>query len=1704
MKLLPDLRRFLPDPTGMRQFLNELRYDDYEESAQFKNVQTILNSTNQNRETKGSIYLEAFYDQQLQQTSPPKDLSMRSQSEEPETKKRKRFVVDMEELEEAARVLKARRIKPVKQTKTPAFKEVISLVDEESEYESIPPWVRNPYDIWSSEQRGQYYKDKNKAKAKEDGRLAAAARNAQQPQSEKEGPFTTIQDRFVFPGGANCLLHAKILDSRDEHEKKQREESAAVSRTFSQVNIYLHRGDSMPKPKDIGPKPRNTFHNGDTPQSKGWTAPRADASAGRQPFKNPPFTAQDPRKRRRIEDGSIITDGSIIRDGTWRLPIDVDGGTSDRQRQDSVARSGHSHTFNDPQRKQSSGDLGIEEYRRQEIVVNPKLPRSRQRTSNTAGGYSNGGGAQKFKGPNRDVYNKRGDLEDATDPIQSDHDLEFAKQRSSHPEVQLPSKLLEDGGYSQSQVFGSTEGKQKSKSARASADLETSHYFHSNRSDFQGLGPSNARSAVKPVASGRVSQTTNQAGGAAGRKALAAIDLESSIDELQNDSADYQAQSIALKLLAGDKTYDMERSPSHQESIDIDDSDEDNPQTNIAPTKFGPSHKVKSKDGVLNGRYKLRQLFSREKIWLRDTDAKTWMMVLHKEEQCLEVINEQDDVEQKLMIKPFSFFEMHEESTKIVVQKHRDHNSSNATQIWMEFSGPKHRENFANDMKSAYDLKALRKPSKEYFDRVFDKALESLQNPPDPRPDTKTKRPRDEEQDDELQLAIAKSERKYGAMLKEKQESKRPRIAGPDDHQPKQYDEKGSSRTPGLAKSMKAEPMDVDGDEDRHRSFRHHQLLEEVHPTTFYGACTSDPADTGISHGTRSSTRVAGTRAAASPAVKYRSPSPEIPDGWTKLNPDWAKEYNWRGSIVYPPQGRSRATVDKQDIYRLDEGEFLNDNLVTFYLRWLENRLEDNNPNVAKRIYFHNSFFFEKLSKPARGSKDVINYEAVKKWTAKVNLFDYDYIVVPVNENLHWYVAIICNAPKLAKDTQAAEKAKLEPESQDEAKADDSGKTTPETKLASPLPDSTLTPQTQGMSLHDKIAEDFEPPKPVSEVKADQKSTLSPENDPSHHGGESSPPCVVSDILPADAKITQTKKGKKKTPQPRKYNPSDFRIITLDSFHGSHSPCCTKLKKYLLQEMKTKLHIEAEDPGTVGMTAKNIPVQSNYSDCGLFLLNYIDEFLKNPDGFIHDILQNSLDIEKEWPPASETRNRVRDLLFELQREQHGGGKPEKDVGKTKSTAKVEKKIGLSSTSRTSVEPSRSSEPSPVPGNQEKSNAAPDTVGSKKAQSAKAAKPEPVKSKPVKSVTVPCGDRNTEPRRRNAPETAQKSDKGIGGMYSAIAGGITGSFTTIKNGLFGTSRSTSEDSSRKPTQNQEIVEIEDSTQHISFPAEADISKGKAREIKDSQAPSSGRSSMENERPPSRNTTSSNEPIEIPDTPERPKAVRERSIQKQGSDVDLWESPTPPADRWRDDLRNGRGEEALRRHFPVKQLGSPSPELEEDEMDLVSPFPVPESQREATSHDGTESEMLFSNDEPNAVAGSRSNPDGSLLSLPPAASTPVPTSEKDRREKSASPSPASRHQVSPGDSTSNIPKGTKRKSLATDDASSGHYTRRASEYRDGSPNTTVIENTGKKRKVVVDDERFQYQRHSPGPDLQRLDPSDRAIIGKHHSSSHPRRS
>ncbi|KAJ6585193.1 hypothetical protein B0H19DRAFT_1368602 [Mycena capillaripes] len=107
--------------------------------------------------------------------------------------------------------------------------------------------------------------------------------------------------------------------------------------------------------------------------------------------------------------------------------------------------------------------------------------------------------------------------------------------------------------------------------------------------------------------------------------------------------------------------------------------------------------------------------------------------------------------------------------------------------------------------------------------------------------------------------------------------------------------------------------------------------------------------------------------------------------------------------LVYPPGQTGAVNITNGDVSRLTPGEFLNDTLIEFGLKlWLQD-LEKENPELVKQIHVFSSFFYKKLNKknPQEG------YESVRKWTAKFDLFDKKYIIVPINENLHWYLAII-------------------------------------------------------------------------------------------------------------------------------------------------------------------------------------------------------------------------------------------------------------------------------------------------------------------------------------------------------------------------------------------------------------------------------------------------------------------------------------------------------------------------------------------------------------------------------------------------------------------------------------------------------------------------------------------------------------------------
>lgn len=94
-------------------------------------------------------------------------------------------------------------------------------------------------------------------------------------------------------------------------------------------------------------------------------------------------------------------------------------------------------------------------------------------------------------------------------------------------------------------------------------------------------------------------------------------------------------------------------------------------------------------------------------------------------------------------------------------------------------------------------------------------------------------------------------------------------------------------------------------------------------------------------------------------------------------------------------------------------------------------------------------------------------------------------------------------------------------------------------------------------------------------------------------------------------------------------------IITCDSFGGQHSEVTRVLKQYLKKEALDKRQCELRFVPS-GLTAKGIPLQNNFSDCGLYLIAYIEQFLQDPDNFVTKVVNREMNEEQDWPNFNAT------------------------------------------------------------------------------------------------------------------------------------------------------------------------------------------------------------------------------------------------------------------------------------------------------------------------------------------------------------------------------------------------------------------------------------------------------------------------------------
>lgn len=91
-------------------------------------------------------------------------------------------------------------------------------------------------------------------------------------------------------------------------------------------------------------------------------------------------------------------------------------------------------------------------------------------------------------------------------------------------------------------------------------------------------------------------------------------------------------------------------------------------------------------------------------------------------------------------------------------------------------------------------------------------------------------------------------------------------------------------------------------------------------------------------------------------------------------------------------------SITRNDLYTLVNENWLNDEVINFYMNLLIDRSEKN--DSLPKIYAMNTFFIPKLLQSG--------HAGLKRWTRKVDIFSFDVIPIPVHvSGVHWCMSII-------------------------------------------------------------------------------------------------------------------------------------------------------------------------------------------------------------------------------------------------------------------------------------------------------------------------------------------------------------------------------------------------------------------------------------------------------------------------------------------------------------------------------------------------------------------------------------------------------------------------------------------------------------------------------------------------------------------------
>uniref|UniRef100_T2M6I8 Sentrin-specific protease 7 n=1 Tax=Hydra vulgaris TaxID=6087 RepID=T2M6I8_HYDVU len=313
--------------------------------------------------------------------------------------------------------------------------------------------------------------------------------------------------------------------------------------------------------------------------------------------------------------------------------------------------------------------------------------------------------------------------------------------------------------------------------------------------------------------------------------------------------------------------------------------------------------------------------------------------------------------------------------------------------------------------------------------------------------------------------------------------------------------------------------------------------------------------------------------------------------------------------LVYPLPtktiGSGGIPITNEDLLCLQDGTYLNDIIIDFYLKYIFDNILTS--QQKERTYIFNSYFYKRLTqKQSPKPNPVQMHDQVKKWTRNVDIFEKDFVVIPINEHSHWFLAIICFPGSTKNDIFSDEVAGEEDSDEDSKEVSESPcqanmTVNDSTNFIMNKPQNELINTNAPLEVNKRLVSYDSSPEPspanLNELNISSKSLQ--EN---------------TFTQPEVAAIKEQTRYK----QANDYEETYVRpcILLFDSLTGGgHSSVFTNLRNYISMEWinrKTSKVLKTFDKVTMSGSYPIIPRQNNDCDCGIFLLQYVESFFKLP------------------------------------------------------------------------------------------------------------------------------------------------------------------------------------------------------------------------------------------------------------------------------------------------------------------------------------------------------------------------------------------------------------------------------------------------------------------------------------------------------------